>query len=250
LIRMQVDIRPDDSRGFLRLAGPKAPQILRSIGASQIPRGDAVVRFRPRQGSDETGEILTIEAPYPRGGMPGRDRRVVGYDLMVEEASALDLWQLLLEKGGVACGWRCLEAFRILAGHPTLGAELDEKTIVQETRLESAAVSFEKGCYLGQELVARIASRGHVNRYLRRIRIIEDRPTSREPGGFVPPRQGSELLSDDKLVGTVTSSAVIPGVGTICLAYLRREIGPGERVDVISDGGRLEAVVEEIDVLA
>lgn len=101
------------------------------------------------------------------------------------------------------------ERLRVEAGIPRLAFELDESTIPQEAYLDLDAVSFTKGCYLGQELVARIDSRGHVNRLLRRLRGADDVALGR----------GAEIEVDGKAVGAVTS-----GVSGFALGYVRREV--------------------------
>ncbi|HIE21557.1 MAG TPA: folate-binding protein, partial [Acidimicrobiia bacterium] len=108
------------------------------------------------------------------------------------------------------------EALRIAAGEPRWGVDVDEGTIPQEAGLEEVAVDFTKGCYLGQELVARIDSRGHVNRLLR---ILEF------PGGV--PAAGSPIVAVNREVGTLTSVA-----GHLGLAMVRREVGEGDEVTV------------------
>lgn len=117
------------------------------------------------------------------------------------------------------------ERARIEAGLPKLGAELDESTIPQEAYLDLDAVSFTKGCYLGQELVARIDSRGHVNRLLRRLR---------GDGELAP---GADVIVDGKVVGAVTSA--VPGVA---LGYVRREVEPGATATVDGADVTVEAV--------
>jgi folate-binding protein YgfZ len=120
------------------------------------------------------------------------------------------------------------ERARIEAGIPKLGVELDERTIPQEAYLDLDSVSFTKGCYLGQELVARIDSRGHVNRLLRRLR---------NDGTLTP---GAEVTVDGKTVGTVTSA--VPGVA---LAFVRREVDPGATVTVAGTDATVEAVTAD-----
>src|SRR4051812_17716740 len=119
------------------------------------------------------------------------------------------------------------ERARIEAGIPKLGAELDESTIPQEAYLDLDAVSFTKGCFLGQELVARIDSRGHVNCLLRRLRVPD--------GAAVAP--GAEVTVDGKVVGRVTSA--VPGVA---LGYVRREVDPGVTATVADTSATVEAV--------
>jgi folate-binding protein YgfZ len=121
------------------------------------------------------------------------------------------------------------EALRVEAGVPRQGFDIDESTIAQEAFLERDAVSFTKGCFLGQELVCRIDSRGHVNRLLRRLRA--DAPLER----------GDVVVVDGKEVGTVTTAA-----GTSALAMLRRTLEPASEVVVRAAAGDVAARVEAV----
>jgi folate-binding protein YgfZ len=124
------------------------------------------------------------------------------------------------------------EAWRIEQGIPLQPFDLDDSTIPQEAFLEQDAVSFTKGCFLGQELVCRIDSRGHVNRFLRTFDAIE--------GDW--PARGAEVVVDGKVVGVLTS--VAPGVlPTGALGYVRREIEPPAAVALRWDGGTASAVL-------
>jgi folate-binding protein YgfZ len=126
-----------------------------------------------------------------------------------------------------------LETVRIAAGEPVMGIDLDDKTIPQEAVDVSVEVDFEKGCYLGQELVARIDSRGHVNRHLSGVELSTE----------VAPNAGTEVLVGDKVVGAVTSSVRVPGGGlVIALAMLRADVGPGTAVAVSGAGGQVVAL--------
>jgi len=118
------------------------------------------------------------------------------------------------------------EQARIEAGIPRQGFDTDERTIPQEAGLELVAVSFTKGCFVGQELVCRIDSRGHVNRHLRRLRAA---------AGTM--QRGDAVALDGREVGEVTSAA-----GPVALAMLRREVEPEARVSV----GAVAAVVEAL----
>jgi folate-binding protein YgfZ len=106
-----------------------------------------------------------------------------------------------------------LERLRILAGTPRFGREIDDRVLPAEAGLTERAVSFTKGCYPGQEPVARLHYRGHVNRELRVLRL---------PGFDVPP-YGAELVHDGKAVGRVTS-AIRDGDGVLALGYVRVEV--------------------------
>ncbi len=130
------------------------------------------------------------------------------------------------------------EAFRIEAGVPRLGVDVDESTIPQEAFLERDAVSFTKGCFVGQELVCRIDTRGHVNRYLRGIRIV---------GTSCPP-VGAAIVVDGRERGVLTSAAPVPGVGRVVgLAMVRREVEPPAPVRVHWDGGDVDAELVSVD---
>jgi tRNA-modifying protein YgfZ len=132
-----------------------------------------------------------------------------------------------------------LHAARILAGWPTLGVEIDEKTLPQEVRYDAiGGVSYTKGCYTGQETVARLHFRGHTNRELRGL-------AWREPGA----PEGRSVVAGEKEVGTVRSTLTVDR-RTLGLAIMRREVEPGAEVVA---GGRGAKVVrlpfggEELD---
>lgn len=118
-------------------------------------------------------------------------------------------------------GTYAVTAIRVEAGEPVMGVDVDESTIPQECGFIDESVSFTKGCYLGQELVARIDSRGHVNRRLMGIRVGEN---------VVPPT-GADVLSGDKSVGTMTSPCESLTVrAPIGLGLIRRELADGDAV--------------------
>lgn len=130
------------------------------------------------------------------------------------------------------CGISAYEAVRIEAGLPRMGAELDERTIPEEAGVVAAAASFTKGCYTGQELVARIDSRGgNVARRLRGVVLVQGRGAQGSGGGAPgepPGPLGAEALVGAKLwvdgaeAGQITSAAWSPRLGPIALAYVRR----------------------------
>jgi folate-binding protein YgfZ len=121
-----------------------------------------------------------------------------------------------------------LNAARILAGWPALGAEIDERTLPQEVRFdEIGGVSYTKGCYTGQETVARLHFRGHTNRELRGL-------AWGDPG--TP--EGRSVVAGEKEVGTVRSTLTVDG-RTLGLAIMRREIEPGAKVVAGGRGARV-----------
>ena len=129
-----------------------------------------------------------------------------------------------------AAGLATEEVARVTAGVPRLGVDLDDSVIPQEAFLELDAVSFTKGCFIGQELVCRIDSRGHVNRFLRHV-IPED--------AAVTLPVGAEIVANDKVVGTITSTA--PG---IAMGFVRREIEPPSPATVNATPVRVDAIPE------
>ena len=143
----------------------------------------------------------------------------------------------LEEAGAVPAGALAVDAVRIEAGEPIAGRDVDDATIPQEAGLVAESVSFTKGCYLGQELVARIDSRGRVNRHLRGIVV----------GDAVIPPIGAVLRMDGGEVGTLTSVAESLTVrAPIGLALVRREVEPGTAVEVAWPGGAARAEVREL----
>jgi tRNA-modifying protein YgfZ len=153
-----------------------------------------------------------------------------GDDVVGPRADVETVRGQLLDAGVVAGTRAEYEAARIDAGVPRLGVDIDERTIPQEAFLEQRAVSFTKGCFVGQELVCRIDTRGHVNRYLRRVRIDNAAPPA-----------GAELLVGDKLVGALTSVA-----GDRALAMVRREVEPPANVVVRWPGAEARGHVEVV----
>lgn len=143
-----------------------------------------------------------------------------GFDLYTTESGAWsELLRAAVERvGGGPAGSAAYDAWRIERGIPEYGSEIDLEVLPQETGQEKRAISFTKGCYTGQEVVARIHYRGHVNRQLRSLRF--DGPVDAGPEAY----DGAELYDGDRSVGRVTSVATHPARGTIGLGYVRREV--------------------------
>jgi folate-binding protein YgfZ len=169
-------------------------------------------------------------------GVYGNDARAIADqlepDVILENAFRADAFDLLvpapavdakiataLGAGANGIDFGTLEVMRIEAGEPKWGAELTEDVIPLEAGLRERAISESKGCYTGQEVIIRILHRGHVNRHLRGVLLGTNEPAQR----------GAELLraSDQKVVGTITSSCYSPAFAqAIALAYVRREVVP------------------------
>jgi folate-binding protein YgfZ len=124
-----------------------------------------------------------------------------------------------------------LERLRIEAGTPLFGKEIDDRVLPAEAGLDERAISFTKGCYPGQEPVARLHYRGHANRRLRRLRIEASEP----------PPHDAEIFHDGKAVGRVTSSASIES-GVVALGYVRAEVPEDAELTV---GGSSARIVQQ-----
>jgi folate-binding protein YgfZ len=148
----------------------------------------------------------------------------LGLDLIAAAGDADALRATLAEAGAPEVSAGAVEILRIEAGTPRFGAEMDSATMPAEAGIVEAAVNFEKGCYIGQETVARLHYRGKPNRHLRGLRLS------------APTAPGATLALGEKVVGTVGGSCVSPVRGPIALAILRREAEPGTELSVGEDG--------------
>jgi folate-binding protein YgfZ len=200
------DVRPENvtaSRAILSLVGPAS---------------DAALDVAPP----------ASEHSFVEGEHGVYVRTDVGVDVICEAAEADGVRAAL---GVEQVSEEAVECLRVESGRPRYGIDLDEDTIPQEAGLNERAVSFTKGCYVGQETVARLHYKGKPNRHLRGLRL-ED-----------PAAGGDELRLGDRVVGHVGSVAVSPVHGPIALALVRREAAPGDRVDV-GAGGNTALVAE------
>jgi folate-binding protein YgfZ len=160
---------------------------------------------------------------------------VDGYDVVCAASDGPLIWKALTSAAKPA-GSRAYEILRMEAGTPVYGVDIDDSNLPQEVGITDRAVSFTKGCYIGQETIARIRTYGHVNRSLVGLRLAGDMP--------VP--HGSKLLQAGKDVGYVTSSIRSISLGAVIgLAYVRRgfqEPGTALEVDLGADKVRAEVV--------
>jgi hypothetical protein len=162
------------------------------------------------------------------------------YELRIPAGSVAAVWQALWQAGqpyGLRpIGSRAFESLRIEAGWPVYGHDINESNLPQEIGRTERAVSFTKGCYLGQETVARIDALGHVNRHFIGLLI---------PAGTEPPPREAKISWAAKTIGHITSSAYSPALRhAIALGYVRRgQEQPGTELVIESPGAALRAVV-------
>jgi folate-binding protein YgfZ len=160
-----------------------------------------------------------------------------GFEIFIPAAAANSLTAKFVAAGVAAGGKDTWEIARIESGRPQWGADMDDTTLPQEANFdELGAISYTKGCYIGQETVARVHFRGHVNRFLRRIRFVT-RPA---------PPKGAELFDETgKVIGEIRSVALSPRYGGVALAMVRREIQPGTTLQARWSDGECSVQIEQ-----
>lgn len=194
--------------GLWSVQGPRAAEVVTTLAGLTEPPANG--RFTPVT-SATFGEIYCMN--QPRGP-------VAGFDLFAPIASMSPLADALSSAagklGGRLCGWDALEMARIEAGIPRFGVDMDDTNLAPETGIEERAISYTKGCYVGQEVIARIRTYGHVAKALRGLGLPDDLRSL--------PKRGEKLYHAGREVGYVTSALASPRLGrNIALGYVRRE---------------------------
>ncbi len=219
--------------GLLSMQGPQAWTALERAGLN-LTRTEK--EFQSSHLQHETfGEIYVVNLPRAGTG---------GFDLFVPVAALELLAEKLLAAasalGGCAAGWRALETARVEAGIPRFGAEMDEKNLPPEAGIEARAISYTKGCYIGQEIIARLRTYGQVAKALRGLRFAD--------GAGALPKPGDKLFYDGKEVGYVCQALRSPSWhANIGLGYVRRERNQrGTTLQVRADGGESSVVIVEL----
>ncbi len=190
--------------GLLSLIGPRARAI---AGAEDLPDEEHAHRF-----GELTGKAVRLIATD------------AGVDVLCDAGDTDAVREALEQAGATPVSEAATEIVRVEHGRPRYGIDLDDSVIPQEAGLNERAVSFTKGCYVGQETVARLFYRGKPNRHLRGLRLSAAAET------------GMPLRLGEKEVGRVASTAVSPVHGPIALALVRREASPGDTLAVGGDG--------------
>lgn len=216
--------------GLFSLQGPKALEVpaLLDPGLTLAPQGHGIVH-RP---DPELGDLYWVN--QARTGSRG-------VDLFVPSAAMGMVWDKLClavrSRGGRPVGWSALDLARIEAGIPRFGVDMDESHLPPEAGLDRDGISYSKGCYIGQETIARIRTYGQVTKALRGLRFDVDAPM---------PARGDKILHQGREVGSLTSVVRSPRLGCpIALGYVRKECNtPGTSLVVrLSAGAEVPAVI-------
>ena len=189
-----------DRLSALAVIGPSAGEVLNRTGFAVPP-------LEPLQVHDFVWNGIGASAVR----LPETQK---GYELWSACENIARIWDVLVESGARPAGAEALETWRVLQGIPRYGLDLRDRDLPQETE-QRQALDFTKGCYIGQEIVERIRSRGAVHRSFTGFRIAG-----------APPAPGAKITLDGKEVGEITSAVVVPngsGSKTLALGYVRRE---------------------------
>jgi len=219
-----------ESTGLLSIQGPQSGKLLELLLEEKIPQMEEY-NFTQKEFA---GHDLTIIKVNRTGEE--------GYDIYLDNDGLEVIWGTLMKKGEKLnikpFAYNALNTLRIEAGIPLYGADMDENNIPIEAGLWNA-LDFEKGCYIGQEVVARIKWRGHVNWHL----------TGFQSEGELAPQIGGEIFSGERKIGRITSSTFSPGLNKpLSLGYIRREYKDAGTKVVIkaSDSRELQAEVSDL----
>jgi folate-binding protein YgfZ len=216
IIMDDVEVK-DLSEGMtaLGISGPKARAVLREAGI-------AVAELQPLQIADAT---CTCDCDCMQCTVVRSDSAIESYELWLAPAEVRRTWNALLAAGAMPVGYEVQEMARIAAGIPRYGVDIRERDLPQETE-QMRALNFNKGCYVGQEIVERIRSRGAVHRKFTGFML----------DGAIQLATGTKILAGEKEVGEVTSAASLPfatGEKTVALGYIRREFAtPGNEAAI------------------
>jgi folate-binding protein YgfZ len=219
IIMDDVELSALDNETAIGLTGPKTGEVLARVGLPVFD--DPLTQAR----AEWNGFALRIRRSY--GTLAPH------YELWIPEPALKPLWEALLAAGARPVGTDALDAFRIAEGIPAYGIDMVERDLPQETS-QMRALSFNKGCYLGQEIVERIRSRGAVHRHLRQLEL-----TGSAPANDTELAIDGVPAEDGKSPGHITSAAELPlsaGTRVFALARMRAEAEAGDHTFTYASG--------------
>ena len=237
-VNPRIAAHRDDSEALrdFGVFGPEAHQVVAAVTGVQPAALAALAPYTHVSVAVAGHAVMVAKVP---------DLAVAGFELLVPAEAFDDLWARAIAAGATPAGLDAWEIARVEAGRPEWGLDMDDSTIPQEANFDDLhGVSYIKGCYVGQETVARVHFRGHVNRHLRGVRAA----------GMEPPPRGAALFDDaGAAVGDVRSAVRSPALGGIALAMVRREVAPGAALIARwseGEGEDARAVERRVDVAA
>jgi tRNA-modifying protein YgfZ len=208
--------------------GPTAPEIVRR----SLPAASAPGSWTDYQNEKiESGGSPIVLVRVDQLGVPG-------FGIYVQSTQEANVRRALEAAGAQPVDRAVLEVARIEAGYPLFGVDMTDDTIPLEAGIEDRAISFTKGCYVGQEVIIRVLHRGHG-------RVVRKLVGLRLEGDHLP-SHGTKIAVDSREIGWVTSAANSPRLGPIALGYVHRDfISPGTQVEIDVPSRRIGAVVSE-----
>ncbi len=213
--------------GLASVQGPAAEAVVAGLNLFASLPGRPLQTAHARQGESEI-----YVANHPRAG-------AAGFDLFAPANVLESLMERLQARaralGGRLAGWQALETARIQFGIPRFRADMDGSNLPLECGIEERAISYNKGCYIGQEVINRVHTMGHVNRELRHLRLSREIPEV--------PGKGAVLFAGENEAGHVTSAARIPAGDVFAIGYVRRQFLSERELAVVTSAGRFPAKV-------
>ena len=224
IIMDQVEVANETENSFcIGLFGPSSREILAEAGMGE-------------PSPEEHGHTTSGNMMIARELWTGED----GYLLMGPREEAERLWRTLLAAGARPAGVAAFESLTLEAGVPLFGKDMTSAVNPMQAGLEEKAIDFEKGCYIGQEVIAKIKYLGQVNRGLVGLKV----------SGDITPEPGAAVHSDEETIGSITRAAYCPTVDAVlAFSYLpRTRMEPGTEIGVACRGGDAKATVESLPI--
>jgi folate-binding protein YgfZ len=226
-----LDVAPH--YGLISIQGPTANDLVQSVLGPNNSELPSVAYGHRKIVHPDWGDVYLVNR---------RRTSSFGFDIYIPIAAMSAALSTAHDKARAAgtgfCGWEALETTRLEAAIPRFGADMEDTNLAPEAGLDSIAISYSKGCYIGQEVIARIRTYGQVAKALRGLRLSNDIS--------VLPAKGEKLYKDDKEVGYITSAVASPILkANIALAYVRRETNEiGTALKLKSSASALESAAQ------
>ncbi len=228
-IREKVMIERIEDIGPIGVQGPNSPDLLRKLTNTSLPPLTTYHHF--------TSQTEQAQFTIRNQTLTGE----TGYIITAQKSQLASLWSKLLETNSEPkaklIGFQAMESLRIEAGIPRYGFDITEENFPLEIDGEDM-ISYTKGCYVGQEVIARLKFQGQANKHLKGLLITSS----------ISPKRNSMIMKDEQEIGRVTSSAYSPSLSSsIAMAYLRREYAtPGNEISVQTETERLHGAVTNL----